>query len=100
MCSNLDLVCKRKHSFREKLLLAFDAVVLSKALNQAPPFGKIVHGKNYRSVKVNLEAPMKAVRVAIERIAKQATGSPPQLALNKHCVACEFQSMCRDPRAS
>ena len=47
----------------EKLLLAFDAVALSKALNQVPSFGKIVHGKNYQIVKVNLEALIKVVLV-------------------------------------
>ena len=79
----------------DKLLLAFDAIALSKLLGRAPQVGKIIHGKNFRSVKVRFGALTQATKLIIERITDQTTGSPPQLFLNKHCGICEFQETCR-----
>lgn len=38
---------REKLTPHDKLLLAFDALVLSVAMSQAPPFGKIIHGSAY-----------------------------------------------------
>jgi predicted RecB family nuclease len=79
----------------DKLLLAFDALVLSEALGQMPSFGKIVHGTSRRTVRLGLASLVKTATLAVEGITGQTSGSPPQLVLNKHCGRCEFQLRCR-----
>ena len=79
-----------------KLLLAFDALVLSAASGKMPLFGKIIHGIEKRVVKVQLAGLMKMTEAAVGKIAaQQAASAPPQLVLNKHCAECEFQPRCR-----
>jgi len=80
----------------DKLLLAFDALVLSKASGKMPPFGKIIHGSELRIIRVRVAELMKTTCSLVRRIAaQQANASPPPLILNKHCAECAFQSRCR-----
>jgi len=80
----------------DKLLLAFDALVLSTIMRQAPPFGKIIHGSAYAVAKIPLDAWMVSAQAVVGTIATQhANSMPPPLVLNKHCAACEFQGRCR-----
>jgi len=80
----------------DKLLLAFDALVLTMATGSEPQYGVIIHGHNQRRMKVSLATLIKKARSTIERIATQIiqdTSLRP--ILNKHCPECEFQSLCR-----
>jgi predicted RecB family nuclease len=87
---------REKLTPHDKLLLAFDALVLSAILRQAPPFGKIIHGSAYAVAKLPLEAWMASAQAVVGAIAtQQANRMPPPLVLNKHCAACEFQGRCR-----
>src|SRR5271166_2591480 len=71
----------------DKLLLAFDALVLSEMLCCDVSCGNIVHGDDHATRKV---------RKIIGKIAKLlASHSPPDLVLNRHCVECEFRDRCR-----
>lgn len=80
----------------DKLLLAFDAFVLSQLLDRQVGVGKIIHGKNYATVKVNTDALVTEVRRLNEKIsALLSSNSPPELVLNRHCPKCEFQNRCR-----
>jgi predicted RecB family nuclease len=80
----------------DKLQLAFDALALSIASGKPPLFGKIIHGNEYKAVKIKLAGLMKAIRSLVERITAQiASSTHPQLILNKHCGECEFQPRCR-----
>jgi len=88
-------VSNEKIAKRDKLLLAFDALVMSIALGETPPFGRIIHGNDQRIVKVGLSHLMKSARAIVEDIKKQVLSqAAPQLRLNKHCVECEFQQQC------
>jgi predicted RecB family nuclease len=87
---------REKLTPHDKLLLAFDALVLSAILRQAPPFGKIIHGSTYAVAKIPLDAWMASAQAVVDTIAtQQANSLPPPLVLNKHCAACEFQGRCR-----
>jgi predicted RecB family nuclease len=87
---------REKLTPHDKLLLAFDALVLSAATSQAPPFGKIIHGSAYTVAKIPLETWMASAQAVVDTIARQqAHSTPPPLGLNKHCAACEFQGRCR-----
>jgi predicted RecB family nuclease len=80
----------------EKLLLAFDAFVLSEILGREVSLGKIVHGDDHASLKVKPSALTAEVRKRIEKItAILSNSSPPDLILNRHCVECEFHDRCR-----
>ena len=80
----------------DKLLLAFDAFVLSQLLDRQVGVGKIIHGNNYATVRVNTDALVTEVRSLNEKIsALLSSNSPPELVLNRHCAECEFQNRCR-----
>jgi predicted RecB family nuclease len=80
----------------EKLLLAFDAVALSKALKREVSLGKIIHGDNYATLKVKTSALTGEVRKRLEKITSLfASATPPDLVLNRYCAECEFQTRCR-----
>jgi predicted RecB family nuclease len=80
----------------DKLLLAFDAFVLSELLDHEVGVGKIIHGNNCATLKVNTDALAAEVRRLTEKIsALLSSNSPPELVLNRHCPECEFQNQCR-----
>ena len=80
----------------EKLLLAFDAFVLSKLLGRKVSTGKIIHGNEQATMIVKPSALAGKVRQCIEKItALLSSLTPPDLVLNRHCAECEFQARCR-----
>jgi predicted RecB family nuclease len=80
----------------DKLLLAFDARVLSGVVGREVGLGKIVHGENYATLKVKTSAPASDVRELTGKIdTLVASPVPPDLVLNRHCAECEFQNRCR-----
>jgi predicted RecB family nuclease len=77
----------------DKLLLAFDALVLCRAFGSEPPAGKFIYGCRHSSRKVDLDGPLKAARSLIKKLVGfLAQATPPDLALNRHCAECEFQA--------
>jgi predicted RecB family nuclease len=85
-----------KLSKTDRLLVAFDAVGLSVALNCEVTHGKIVHGSNYAQLKIKTLDLMRDVRKIDGKIRALVTHSlPPELILNRHCIECDFQSICR-----
>ncbi len=80
----------------DKLLLAFDALTLSEMMGREVRLGKIIHGDNQATLKVNTSALAVEVRKLTRKIATMLSStSPPDLVLNRHCAECEFQSQCR-----
>jgi len=80
----------------DKLLLAFDALVLSEAVGRKVPLGKITHGDNHATLKVKLSSLTSEVQKRIKEITSLlADNLPPDLVLNRHCHQCEFEARCR-----
>jgi predicted RecB family nuclease len=80
----------------DKLLLAFDAFVLSKSLGREVSFGKIIHGDEHTAVAIKTWVLAKEVQTCIERITELLSRpSAPDLVLNRHCGECRFQAYCR-----
>jgi predicted RecB family nuclease len=78
-----------------KLLLAFDALLLSEALGREVTLGKIVHGDSQATLKVKIPTFASEVRKRIKQITALLAGnSPPDLVLNRHCGSCEFKTRC------
>src|SRR6266566_1665424 len=86
-----------KITTHERLLLAFDALVLSQHFGKLPPFGKIIHGNKPIASKVTLSASLlAAVQAILGKIAVwQTISATPELVLNPHCSECEFRTRCR-----
>jgi len=80
----------------DKLLLAFDALVLSEAAGREISVSKIVHGDDGATLKVKTPALASEVRKCIGKIAVLLSSpTSPDLVLNRHCAECEFQARCR-----
>jgi predicted RecB family nuclease len=80
----------------EKLLLAFDALVLLEAMGREISVSKIIHGDDRATLKVKTSALAGEVRKDVEKIAALLSSpTPPNLVLNRHCAECEFQARCR-----
>jgi predicted RecB family nuclease len=80
----------------EKLLLAFDAFVLSEILGCGISLGKIIHGDNLDTLKVKTSPLAGEARKRLDKIATLLSNpTPPDLVLNRHCAECEFQVRCR-----
>lgn len=80
----------------ERMLLAFDALVLSEVLGRPIAFGKIIHGDKYTTVKVKTSGMNTQVQARIKKIISLLSSlSPPDLSLNRHCPECEFQNHCK-----
>ena len=79
----------------DKLLLAFDALVLSEMLGRDVPAGKIIHGDAHAVLKVKTSGLVSEVRTLIDKTATLLSSPlPPDLILNRHCAECEFQTRC------
>src|SRR5262245_42895260 len=80
----------------DKLLLAFDARVLSEVLGREVALGRIIHGDLRATLTVKMAALACEVQKHIEKIAALLSSpSPPDLVLNRHCAECEFRDGCR-----
>jgi len=80
----------------DRLLVAFDALVLSEVLGRRISLSKITHGDDHATLKVKIPGLLSATRRLIsEATALLAGGSPPDLILNRHCGECEFHDGCR-----
>ena len=84
-------------SHADKMLLAFNALVLSSVQGVLPAIGKIVHGSTYKVLKCKIEPLVVEVRKLVAQIqAAQAEGvAAPRVRLNRHCNACEFRADCQ-----
>ena len=89
-------IFRNKLTRDDKLLLAFDAFVLSAALGREITVGKIIHGDEHTTLKVKTSAVATDVRKRLEKTAALlCSPTPPDLILNRHCAECEFQARCR-----
>ena len=79
----------------DKLLLAFDALVLSEAFKHEISHGKIIYGDRYSQSKVKVSLLAREVRKCISKIAALiGNDAPPEIVLKRHCPECDFQAMC------
>jgi hypothetical protein len=80
-------VSTNKLSKDAKLLLAFDALVLSEMLGQEVSLGKVIHGDKHTTLNVRVSALAFEVRQHIAKIAALLSSpSPPNLVLIPHCA--------------
>lgn len=91
----LRFIPTEKITKQDKLILAFDALVVSSYLGKEPLFGKIIHGSKHSIIKVRLTELIKSANAVVDEIlGQQSELNPPATILNKHCAECEFHSQC------
>jgi CRISPR/Cas system-associated exonuclease Cas4 (RecB family) len=79
----------------DKLILAFDAFILSEILGLNIHKGKIVYGTSESIVRFNVSDMFDTVRTRVEHLAVHLSSHvPPELVLNRHCGECEFRNRC------
>ena len=93
--SPIRFVFRNKLNRHDKLLLAFDALVLSEALGRAVDFGNIIHGDAFVNLRVKTSALGNEVRKITAKIATLLSGKAPDPVLNRHCAECEFRDRCK-----
>mgnify|MGYP003588996391 CR=1 FL=1 len=80
----------------DKLLITFDALVLSETLGRSVKIGKLIHGDDHATLKVKTQSLRSRVGKLSEQLAALLTADiPPDLMLNRHCGECEFRTWCR-----
>jgi predicted RecB family nuclease len=80
----------------DRLLVAFDALVLSEVLGREVSVGNIIHGDDHAPLKVKVTSLLATVRKLTAKVsAMLSAGSPPDVILNRHCGQCEFRAGCR-----
>jgi predicted RecB family nuclease len=77
----------------DKLLLAFDALAISRITGVVPPTGRIT-GMSMPDPRFRLPSRSARSDWRSPRLPRYEHG-PPQPVLNKHCADCEFRSRCR-----
>jgi predicted RecB family nuclease len=88
-------IFRNKLTKDDKLLLAFDAFVLSEVLGEVG-VGRIMHGDDHATLKVKTSGLAGEVRKRLEKIAALLSNpASPDLVLNRHCAECEYQTRCR-----
>jgi len=89
-------VISNKVTRHDKLVLAFDALVLSKVLCREITHGRIIYGHDHIILNVKVLTLKNEVEKLIDKIGGLISSfSPPDLVLNRHCAECEFQTLCR-----
>ncbi len=85
-----------KVTIEDKLLVAFDALVLAGMTGYEIPIGKLIHGAQYSSLKVRIPPLAKEVRRLVEQMDHcLSAANPPDPVLSRRCAECEFQIGCR-----
>jgi len=79
----------------DKLLITFDSIAMSLVTRHTPPFGKIIHGEKFVTLKVQTKVYLDSVNEIIKKIKCLIENSfPPDLILKKHCSECLFEKDC------
>jgi predicted RecB family nuclease len=87
---------KNKLTRESKMLVAFDALVLSKVLGREVTVGKIIHGDLYDTLKIKISPLIVDLGKLIDEVRTLLSRPlPPDLLQNRHCGECEFQLRCR-----
>ena len=81
----------------DKLLLVFDAIVFARSCGSMPRSGKIIYGRQRRTITVQLAKLLPKTSAKIDELrATLATDVAPTLSLIKHCTECQFELHCKN----
>ena len=79
----------------QKMLLAYDALVIGKLAGQIPAMGKLVYGRQRSVARIKLGALVERVAVLLDELRSMIEGkTAPDFTLNGHCQECKFECEC------
>ncbi len=85
----------RQAVVKDKLLLAFDALVLARMTDCDVPIGRLFHGASYVPLKVRIPPLEGTVRRLIDQVNRcLSSNNPPEPVLSRRCDDCEFRPEC------
>src|SRR5262249_12688989 len=85
-----------KVSRADRLIAAFDALIISKSSRIRVDVAKIIYGDKQSTLSVKTDKLFRDVGKVIEKVRDLLSGSsPPKLILNDHCPECEYRDRCR-----
>ena len=91
------LFAPAKATRADKLLLAFQGIVLAAVQGAEPASGKVIHGSQLTPSRAHIGPLMGDARGVVREIEEvRDKGAVPQLVLNQHCGECEFRKRCRE----
>lgn len=80
---------------RQKMLLAYDALVIGKLVGRMPVMGKIIHGRQSSVARIKLDALVGRVAVSLDELRSMLEGkTASDFTLNGHCQECRFECQC------
>jgi predicted RecB family nuclease len=89
-------VPQEKVAADDRLVLGFGASILARVQGTPITTGRIIHGKNFKPLRVELPTLWEPVGDTIQQVRGiAAAAKPPPLVLNEHCPECEFRRRCR-----
>ena len=97
------LYCRsRKPGKKDKLLLAFQAMVMNELQGAMPSHGLIICGPNHTTAGVRLDVLKDAVCSTVDLLRGQSSDATeaPLLVLGSHCDKCGFSGFCRERAAA
>lgn len=79
----------------QKLLLAYDALIMGKLTGSRPSMGKIIHGRRHAAAKIKLDVLAGRAEALLDELRLILGGKiAPDFALNRSCPECEFERQC------
>ena len=80
----------------DKIIAAFEALVIAKALGRKTDKAIIIHGEKKATLSVNAGALSRVVHKKVAQvIALISSHTRPDTIINRHCSECEFNAMCK-----
>jgi len=86
---------KEKLSKEDTLEIAYDGFVLETLQSRRPEFGRVVHGDDFKIVRLKIGAQIEKIKNIVAKIKKIDLNNPLKMILNRHCQICEFKNACR-----
>ena len=93
----VDIIASEKVTKTAKLILAIKINILSQLQgNLLVKFGRIIYGKNLKTIKINFSNYVKDAKLLTRKLTKIVNScEAPPIYQNRHCKTCEFQKTCR-----
>jgi predicted RecB family nuclease len=80
---------------QQRAMLEIYGLLLFRVQGRMPAFGIVWRGMECRPTRIRISTDLREAGRLLEELRQmRAGGTPPRLALNEHCVTCEFRQRC------
>ena len=93
---SIRFVANNRLTASDKIIAAFEAIVIAKALGRKTDKAKIIHGEKKVALSVNAGALSQVVHKKVAQvIVLLLSHTQPDTIVNRHCSECEFNEVCK-----